>query len=65
VLPATLSVVVVKGMREGEVPLAGKRAPRIVTGGGVGGGEEVKREPDGRPHRFKEEGCSAGLDCRA
>jgi hypothetical protein len=36
-------------MREGEMPLAGKRAPRIVTGGGVGdggvgGGGEVKRE---------------------
>jgi hypothetical protein len=44
VLPATLSVVVVRGMREGEVLLAGKRAPRIVTGGGVGSGEEVKRE---------------------
>jgi hypothetical protein len=44
VLPATLSVVVVRGMREGEVPLAGKRGPRIVTGGGVGGGGEVKRE---------------------
>jgi hypothetical protein len=42
-------VVVVRGMREGEMPLAGKRAPRIVTGGGVGdggvgGGGEVKRE---------------------
>jgi hypothetical protein len=37
-------VVVVRGMREGEVLLAGKRAPRIVTGGGVGSGEEVKRE---------------------
>lgn len=38
-LLARPSVVVVRGRREGEVPWAGKRAPRIVTDGEIGGGE--------------------------